>query len=411
MTETPVTMEQDPPEEGLGDASLKLLTRAPRLRTGVLASVFRATSSSYKYYWFLALLDNLPDFNGPAPVTRIVRSMVVRAWFSVAQYRLSLGRADRLQQCVLDLQSHAALSGNESCVRIEAALDAWTECQRWTDELARFVPGRFIGAWFPQVARLHPYDRRGARDVAKASDEAWGMTIEGPYRLFDRDGVQMIEVSTTWRDWLLDNLAVVKNHTRFHLCTYLQARNPGIPGIIDKIEAPGRRILNQPRRWWRRLMDGGGLFAIDVYTGTRLHLDFDLDHFLPWTFVAHDEPWNLVPTTVAVNRSKGDSIPDMGVFLPRLARLHAEVIVTAELPPAMAGSYSKVRGPYFDRKSDAMLGSPGGNRSGRSAISTSNASHDDRRERRQSMSARAPGPSNGETASIQNIRTSMSPSF
>ena len=47
-----------------------------------------------------------------------------------------------------------------------------------------------------------------------------------------------------------------------------------------------------------------------------------------------------MPTAAAANRSKGDSIPDMGVFLPRLARLHAEVIVTAELPPAMAGSYS-----------------------------------------------------------------------
>jgi hypothetical protein len=327
-------------EDDLRDATADLIGRGSQLRIGVLASAFRATSSSYKYYWFLALLDSLPHLDGPVLVTRIVRSMVVLAWFSVAQYRLSLGRTDRLQQCVLDLQSQAGLAGTEPRQRLEAALDAWPERERWGQELARFVPGRFVGAWFPEVARLRPYDRRGARDVARASDEAWGTPAEAPYRLFDRGGVQMIEVSPIWRRWLTDNLGLVRSHAQLHLCRYLQARNPGIPGIIDKMEPPGRRLLAAPRRWWRGLMDEGGVFATDVYTGEPLERDFDLDHFLPWSFVAHDEPWNLAPTSAAVNRSKGDRIPDIDVFLPRLARLHAEVIVTSQLPPAMARSYS-----------------------------------------------------------------------
>ena len=95
-------------------------------RTAELATVFQATSSSYKLYWFLALLDALPHLDGPTPVKRLVRAMVIRAWYTVAQYRPSLGRTDRLQQCVLDLQAHPGLGGTESRSHLEAALDEWS---------------------------------------------------------------------------------------------------------------------------------------------------------------------------------------------------------------------------------------------------------------------------------------------
>lgn len=326
--------------DDLSETTALLLQRASPLRTSELAAAFRSTSSSYKYYWFLALLENLPNLDGPIPVTRIIRSMVVLAWFSVAQYRLSLGQTDRLQLCVLALQSHAGLAGVTAPKGLEAALDAWPELPRWSEELARFVPGRFIGAWFAETARRRPYDRRGARDVAEASNDAWGTPAEAPYRLFDSDGVQMLEVSPAWQRWLTDNLGLARSHAQLHLCRYLQARNPGIPGIIDKMEPPGRRLLAGPRRWWLELIAQGGMFATDLYTGAPLGPEFDLDHFLPWTFVAHDEPWNLAPTSAAVNRSKGDRIPDIDVYLPRLAHLHADIIVACELPPAMARSYS-----------------------------------------------------------------------
>ena len=97
------------------------------LRTSRLATVFAATSSSYKFYWFLALMDELPKMDRPIPVEQIVRSMVVRAWSTVAQYRLSLGRTDRLQRCVLELQAHASLAGIEPRSRIHHALDEWPD--------------------------------------------------------------------------------------------------------------------------------------------------------------------------------------------------------------------------------------------------------------------------------------------
>ena len=42
-----------------------------------------------------------------------------------------------------------------------------------------------------------------------------------------------------------------------------------------------------------------------------------------------------------MNRSKGDRLPDLDAFLPRLARLHAEVLAVPEMPSTIARSYSE----------------------------------------------------------------------
>ena len=37
--------------------------------------------------------------------------------------------------------------------------------------------------------------------------------------------------------------------------------------------------------------------------------NFQLDHYLPWSFVGHDRLWNLVPVSAEANRQKGDRLP------------------------------------------------------------------------------------------------------
>ena len=38
--------------------------------------------------------------------------------------------------------------------------------------------------------------------------------------------------------------------------------------------------------------------------------NISIDHFVPWSYVAHDELWNLTPTTRCINSSKSNSLPD-----------------------------------------------------------------------------------------------------
>ena len=42
---------------------------------------------------------------------------------------------------------------------------------------------------------------------------------------------------------------------------------------------------------------------------------------MPWSYVAHDEFWNLHPTTRSINSSKNNSLPNWNVYFPQLAKL------------------------------------------------------------------------------------------
>ncbi len=49
--------------------------------------------------------------------------------------------------------------------------------------------------------------------------------------------------------------------------------------------------------------------------------DISIDHFVPWSYVAHDEFWNLHPTTRSINSSKSNNLPDWDTYFPQLAKL------------------------------------------------------------------------------------------
>ena len=52
---------------------------------------------------------------------------------------------------------------------------------------------------------------------------------------------------------------------------------------------------------------------IDVFKNTPIKKEsYDVDHFIPWSFVMNDELWNLMPMDSALNSSKSNRLPKMG---------------------------------------------------------------------------------------------------
>lgn len=49
--------------------------------------------------------------------------------------------------------------------------------------------------------------------------------------------------------------------------------------------------------------------------------DISIDHFIPWSYVAHDELWNLSSTTRSINSRKSNSLPDWGFYFDRLCKI------------------------------------------------------------------------------------------
>ena len=46
---------------------------------------------------------------------------------------------------------------------------------------------------------------------------------------------------------------------------------------------------------------------------------YDVDHFIPWSFVMNDELWNLMPMDSSLNSSKSNRLPRWNPFFDRFA--------------------------------------------------------------------------------------------
>ena len=46
---------------------------------------------------------------------------------------------------------------------------------------------------------------------------------------------------------------------------------------------------------------------------------YDIDHFIPWSFVMNDELWNLMPMDSSLNSSKSNKLPDWNRFFGKFA--------------------------------------------------------------------------------------------
>ena len=49
--------------------------------------------------------------------------------------------------------------------------------------------------------------------------------------------------------------------------------------------------------------------------------DYNLDHFIPWSFVVHDLMWNLLPSDASVNASKSNCLPPLEKYLKPMSMM------------------------------------------------------------------------------------------
>lgn len=78
------------------------------------------------------------------------------------------------------------------------------------------------------------------------------------------------------------------------------------------------RKLSNVRKLWEGILD---LQPVrDVFTGDRIQKEsYDVDHFIPWSFVMNDELWNLMPMDSSLNSSKSNHLPKWDPFFAKFA--------------------------------------------------------------------------------------------
>lgn len=127
---------------------------------------------------------------------------------------------------------------------------------------------------------------------------------------------KLIQIDAIWREYIQKNIKLIEGWVKWNWCEYLQNRNPSVPAVPKKILPILQRLsLTKEIDYWKDILAHKELKCI--YSNNKLD-SFELDHFLPWTFVAHNQLWNLIPVSGSANASKSNNLPSLDYYLKTL---------------------------------------------------------------------------------------------
>ncbi len=152
----------------------------------------------------------------------------------------------------------------------------------------------------------------------------------------------VIRVNDDWVPYLLRNGEILRGWLQLNLIHYLQRRNPSVPGIADKISVPQSRDIERVRDYWKLIIKVRPDIR-DIYGHKNMSCEkISVDHFVPWQYVAHDELWNLHPTTKFINSSKSNGLPDWDMYFEPLCRLEYLSYTLVRSDERIADSFNKI---------------------------------------------------------------------
>ena len=140
---------------------------------------------------------------------------------------------------------------------------------------------------------------------------------------------ETIELNPVWRDYLMEHYGILRDFTFWNLAVFLQKRNPNVPDVPSKLIKPILRdSLTRQHKFWDAYIETVGSIHC-IYTDKPLVVKgYDLDHFIPWSFVSHNLLWNLLPADSSINSSKSNNLPSLEKYLKPYANLHHEALKT-----------------------------------------------------------------------------------
>lgn len=95
------------------------IPQSQTLTTRCLSRIFDTTSATYKFFWFLAILQiHARTENLHINVWDIVIRMVANAWYPIHYFRLSFGKNDSLFDIVTELQKETQIPIDASCEEV-----------------------------------------------------------------------------------------------------------------------------------------------------------------------------------------------------------------------------------------------------------------------------------------------------
>lgn len=280
------------------------------------------TTECYKFYWLDALLKLFSLGKTEIVFDDLINQMIADAWYSVVEYHLHLGPKNAsgkimnsLERAVIKLSRLTNIPNDaDRDTIILAVKENDRELHGEKDQLTKNVPYRMLSPFMHEVKGNDRIWDQKKRLIAYIEQLNKKECI--PYQITNGAGLKKrVVINEEWQNFFMDNFVTISGWIEVKKVRYLQGRNPGVPGIIYKLvpENNKQRKLRYVRNLWNTIIETKPVY--DIYSEKLLGLnDFDIDHFVPWSFVANDELWNLLPMDSSLNSSKSNNLPQWKYF-------------------------------------------------------------------------------------------------
>ncbi|AUC62553.1 hypothetical protein AA637_16025 (plasmid) [Cyanobacterium sp. HL-69] len=316
-------------------ADNKSLPPSYSLNISVLSQLFNSTTNSYKYLFFSALLDilerNLFDYQ-PIHFRELVIEMLANAWYPHVFFKLSFGKQDQIS---LKLDRLNIQSGKEAITRKDVLISIINgyDVDDVINSLMRYVPFRLIRPFFAEELRgikdgeVNSSIIMLSKNCFKKKKPLYCFNFEN-YKLVDN-----IIVHPEWINYIKENFVILKGWVAWEWLNYMQKNNPNSPNLARKLfPLVQRKSLIQQAKYWKLIMEKQPLKCIYSDNILDKH-SISVDHYLPWSFVAHDQLWNLIPSIHHVNSAKSNNIPASDYLDKFISLQHQGLIISSQILP------------------------------------------------------------------------------
>ncbi|MCR5727128.1 MAG: HNH endonuclease [Lachnospiraceae bacterium] len=284
-------------------------------------------SYCYKFYWLEALVQLISRDIMETTFDEVINEMICDAWYSVREFHIHLSGIpadgqvhDGLERAVLKLSELSRLPANASRVEVINAIKKYdAELKTAKEQLTNMVPYRSLAGFFKEspteadwgsIRRITAYIERINREE-----------VILPYTLGTSSKLRKeVYFNPIWMRMIQDNMVSILGWIRFEKVKWLQNNNPEVPGLVYKLLPMDEKMrkLGNVRKLWEGILDITEVR--DVFTGEPVvQKAYDVDHFIPWSFVMNDELWNLMPMDSSLNSAKSNRLPKWDPFFERFA--------------------------------------------------------------------------------------------
>ena len=291
------------------------------------SQMMKDPSFCYKFYWLEAIVKLIAENVRETTFDAIIDEMISNAWYSVREFHVHLsgiqsdgGVRDGLERAIMLLTELSDLPANASKVEIKNEIRKHNDAlKKYKEQLTNMVPYRALAGFFAKSGDVVDWGStvRMTKYIKQFSEEK----ILLPYIFGESSKLKkQVYFNSEWIDMIQDNAVSILGWIQYEKVKWLQNNNPEVPGLVYKLAPLDEKMrkLGKVRKLWNGILELAEIR--DVFKDEPIVFkEYDVDHFVPWSFVMNDELWNLMPMDSSLNSVKSNKLPHWDPFFERFA--------------------------------------------------------------------------------------------